>query len=131
MRERRVEPLVQASRRRHSRKGKGFNVKELQEVDLTIERARSLGIPVDTRRKTSYPENSKRLKLEYLITFPLTEIKGVGKSIEEELIHTGIFDARDLAETEIDELSAKLNYSKNRLKKWQAEAKRIVKKKLS
>ncbi len=131
MRERHVEPIVQAPGRRHSRKGKGFSIKELQEADLTVKRARSLGIPVDTRRKTSYSENSRRLKLEYLITFPLIDIKGVGKSIEEELIHAGIFDARDLAETEIDELSAKLKYSKKRLKKWQAEATRLVKEKLS
>ncbi|UCD73014.1 MAG: ribosomal protein L13e [Candidatus Bathyarchaeota archaeon] len=131
MRERRVEPLVQASGRSHSRRGKGFSVKELQEAGLTIGRARSLGISVDTRRKTSYSENSRILKQEYLITFPLTEIKGVGKSIEEELIHAGIFDARDLAETEIDELSVKLNYSKNRLKKWKTEATKMVKEKLS
>lgn len=130
MRERRIKPLVQASGRRHSRRGKGFSVKELQEAGLTLERARSLGISVDTRRKTSYSENSRRLKLEYLITFPLTKIKGVGKSIEEELIHAGIFDARDLAETEIDDLSVKLNYSKNRLKKWKTEATRMVKEKL-
>lgn len=131
MRERRVEPLVQASGRRYSRKGKGFSIKELQEADLTVKRARSLGIPVDTRRKTSYSENSRRLKIEYLITFPLMDIKGVGKSIEEELIQAGVFDARDLAETEIDELSSKLKYSKKRLNKWQAEATRMVKEKLS
>ncbi len=130
--EKHAKPVVQApSRKRCSREGKGFSIAELQDVGLTVSRARSLGVLIDVRRRTHYPENSRTLKMNYVITFPLREIKGVGKSAEAGLVRAGVFDARDLAEANIEELSAKVKYSASKLEKWQAEAKRIVKEKLS
>jgi hypothetical protein len=130
--ERRAKPLVQVpGRRGHSREGKGFSIIELREAGLAISRARSLGIPVDTRRKTHYPENSRTLKMKYVITFSLREIKGIGKSAEAELVRAGISDARDLSVASIEELSAKVKYSVSRLERWQAEAKRLVEERLS
>jgi predicted flap endonuclease-1-like 5' DNA nuclease len=131
MTERRVEPIVQSpSRRKHSRTGRGFSVKEVQDAGLTVAKAKKLGITVDKRRRTFHPENTRMLKIEYVITFPLIEIKGVGKSAEKELVRAGVFDARDLAEMDIDELSTRVKYSKAKLKGWQAEAKRTTSTKL-
>jgi len=132
MTERHVEPIVQApSRRRHSRIGKGFSIKELQDAGLTVAKAKKLDIAIDMRRRTSYDKNVQMLKMEYTIDFPLTEITGVGKAAEKKLIHAGIFDARDIAEMSLDELSARVKYSRSKLKKWQAEAKKMTKRKHS
>ncbi len=132
MAERRVEPIVRVpNRRKRSRIGRGFSIKELREAGLTVANARKLGVAVDRRRRTFYPENARMLKMEYVVTFPLTEITGVGKSTEKELTRAGVFDACDLAEMDIDELSTKVKYSKTKLKEWQAEAKKITKAKLS
>ena len=45
--------------------GRGFSIKEIQAVGLTVKEARLLGIYVDERRKTIYEENVKAL-VEYL-----------------------------------------------------------------
>ena len=125
--ERRIAPIIRApSRRRRSRIGKGFSVKEIQDAGLTVVKAKELGVMIDGRRRTCYPENTRRLRVEYVTTLPLTEIKGIGESTEKELIHAGIFDAQDLAETNIDELSTKVKYSKKKLRDWQTEAKKIT-----
>ena len=130
--EKHAKPIIQAPGRKGcSREGKGFSVAELQDVGLTVSRAKSLGVLIDMRRRTHYPENSRMLKMRYVITFPLKEIKGVGKSAETELVRAGIFDARDLAAVDIKELSSKVKYPASKLEKWQTEAKRIVKEKLS
>ena len=132
MAKRHVAPIVQVpDRRGRSRIGRGFSVKELLDAGLTVAQAKELGIAVDMRRRTSHAKNTQMLKMEYVVAFPLTEIKGVGESVEKELIHAGIFDARDLAEMSLGELSAKVKYSKSKLKKWQAEAKKITKGKIS
>ena len=44
------------------REGKGFSIEELTEVELTLGKAKSMGIPVDTRRTTGYEENVEILK---------------------------------------------------------------------
>lgn len=38
-------------------RGKGFSVSELEKVGLTLNTARNIGIPVDTRRKSLYEHN--------------------------------------------------------------------------
>ena len=55
-----ISPIVESGDR--VRKGKGFSKEELEAVELTMTRAKSLGIPVDTRRKTSHDENIEILK---------------------------------------------------------------------
>jgi len=44
------------------REGRGFSLKELREAGLAIHNARRLGILVDTRRASLYPENVETLK---------------------------------------------------------------------
>ncbi|MGD2142384.1 MAG: ribosomal protein L13e, partial [Candidatus Bathyarchaeota archaeon] len=44
------------------RTGKGFSIDELKGVGLNPGEARHLGVPVDQRRSTSYPENIESLK---------------------------------------------------------------------
>lgn len=44
------------------RVGRGFSREELKAVNLTIEEALRLKIPVDERRKTKYDENVETLK---------------------------------------------------------------------
>lgn len=132
MREKNAKPVIQAPGRKGcSREGKGFSIAELQDVGLTVSHAKGLGVLIDMRRRTRYPENSKTLKMNYIITFPLREIKGVSKSAEKALVQAGISDARDLAEVSIEELSGKVKYPASKLEKWQAEAKGIVKERLS
>ncbi len=43
-------------------RGRGFSVKEIRELGLTMNLARILGIPVDPRRKTLYTHNVEFLK---------------------------------------------------------------------
>ena len=58
-----ISPIIQRGNR--AREGKGFSNEELKEAGLSPGEAKRLGIPVDTRRKTSYDDNVETLK-EYL-----------------------------------------------------------------
>ncbi|MGD2200085.1 MAG: ribosomal protein L13e [Candidatus Bathyarchaeota archaeon] len=55
-----ISPVVRSGDK--ERPGKGFSMDELQEAGLNAGEARHLGIPVDPRRSTSYPENVEGLK---------------------------------------------------------------------
>ena len=44
------------------RDGKGFSAEELAAVELSMGKAKSLGIPVDPKRKSGYEENVEVLK---------------------------------------------------------------------
>lgn len=55
-----ISPIVESGDR--VREGKGFSKEELDAVKLSMTRARSLGIPVDSRRKSSYDDNIEILK---------------------------------------------------------------------
>jgi len=48
--------------RRSMREGRGFSLRELREAGLAIHDARRLGILVDGRRASLYPENVETLK---------------------------------------------------------------------
>ena len=41
---------------------RGYSIGELKEVNLSVKKARMLGIPVDERRRTVYKENVEILK---------------------------------------------------------------------
>ena len=47
------------------RLGRGFSPSELQEVKLSLAKARKIGLRVDIRRKSKHPENIKKLKDYY------------------------------------------------------------------
>jgi len=52
---RNLSPIVEHKGR--VREGKGFSKAELVAVELTLGRAKSLGLPVDQKRSSSHDEN--------------------------------------------------------------------------
>ena len=55
-----ISPIVKRGAR--VKTGKGFSIDELREASLNVGEARHIGVPVDQRRSTSYPENVEALK---------------------------------------------------------------------
>ncbi|MCW4036243.1 MAG: ribosomal protein L13e [Candidatus Bathyarchaeota archaeon] len=55
-----ISPVVKRGTR--VKTGKGFSIGELSDAGLNVGEARHLGVPVDQRRSTSYPENVESLK---------------------------------------------------------------------
>jgi len=55
-----ISPIVKRGAK--VKTGKGFSIDELREAGLNVGEARHLGVPVDQRRSTSYPENVEGLK---------------------------------------------------------------------
>jgi large subunit ribosomal protein L13e len=54
-----ISPIVKRGAK--VKTGKGFSIDELREAGLNAGEARHLGVPVDQRRSTSYPENVEGL----------------------------------------------------------------------
>ena len=67
-----ITPIVESGDR--VREGKGFSKAELAAVDLTLGRAKSLGIPVDPKRGSSHDENIEALQ-EFMKEAENLEIK--------------------------------------------------------
>jgi large subunit ribosomal protein L13e len=55
-----ISPIIKRGSK--VRTGKGFSMDELKEAGLNAGEARHLGVPVDQRRSTSYPENVEGLR---------------------------------------------------------------------
>ncbi len=55
-----ISPIVKRGAK--VRTGKGFSIAEVKEAGVNVGEARHLGVPVDQRRSTSYPENVETLK---------------------------------------------------------------------
>ena len=55
-----ISPIVKRGAK--VKTGKGFSIDELKEAGLDPGEARHLGVPVDQRRSTSYPENVEGLR---------------------------------------------------------------------
>ncbi len=55
-----ISPIVKRGSK--VKTGKGFSMDELKEAGLNPGEARHLGVPVDQRRSTSYPENVEGLR---------------------------------------------------------------------
>lgn len=56
-----LEPIVLCGRNRW-RTGRGFSLAELQQAGLTLGDAKRLGVPIDRRRRSCWPENVEALK---------------------------------------------------------------------
>ncbi|MEA2089694.1 MAG: ribosomal protein L13e [Thermoproteota archaeon] len=124
-----VSVVVYSSTRKPKlRRGRGFSVEEIRNAGLTLHEAKRLGISIDKRRKTSHAQNVQTLKRNYGIVVPLTKIRGIGKATEKKLIEANISDGNDLAQADLNVLAEKVGYSKKTLEKWQAEARKFLKK---
>jgi len=76
-----ISPVVKRGLK--TREGRGFSVDELKAADLNPGEARHLGIPVDTRRSSSYEENVEALRRwaeeAYAEGFRVPKVKQGGK----------------------------------------------------
>ncbi len=57
-----AEPIVRSPGEGKPRRGRGFSSKEIEDANLTVKEARDMGLMVDLRRRTAYPENVEALK---------------------------------------------------------------------
>ena len=57
-----IKAMVHAPRKKHIRVGRGFSRKEILEAGLTLSEAKRLGVYIDVRRKSLWPENVEKLK---------------------------------------------------------------------
>ena len=87
-----------------------------------------LKIPIDKRRRTAHLKNVQTLKEHFRTSISLTEISGIGKVIEEELKRAGVLDVYDLVHVDINILAEKTPYSEKNLKRWQGEARKLLRK---
>ncbi|KYH38048.1 MAG: 50S ribosomal protein L13 [Candidatus Bathyarchaeota archaeon B23] len=55
-----LSPMVKRGRK--TRVGRGFSLGELKEAGITPDEARRLGVPVDSRRRSTHPENVEMLR---------------------------------------------------------------------
>ncbi|MGY5860576.1 MAG: ribosomal protein L13e [Candidatus Thorarchaeota archaeon] len=79
-----AEPTVKSPKISRPRRGRGFSRDETSQAGLTIDDARKMGLIVDLRRKSVYPENIEALKqymkdLEEIIA-ALAKEEGVTKA---------------------------------------------------
>lgn len=131
-----AEPMVRAPKSAKPRRGRGFSREELNQAELTVKDARDIGVFVDVRRKTAYPENVEALKqylddLERIVaaleeeTVPSVEIedavselaslRSVKKAEAVLLADAGILSFEDLAYCEIDNVVKKTGIDEDRL----------------
>ncbi len=124
-----IRPLVQArtTRGHKAREGRGFSRGEIKRAGLTLHEAK-LEISIDNRRRTVHLENVQTLKEHFRKSVPLNKIKGVGKVAEGELKKADILDAYDLVDADIAILAQKVSHSEKTLKRWQSEARKLLKK---
>ena len=137
------------------RQGKGFSLKELSTVNLSVKMARKFGLSVDTRRRTAYEENIRALqefteiiKIEKKVVkkervkakkevverelkeaaelVELSSVKGVGKVILQKLNNAGITSTKELFEGDLDKIGEESGVSRGRLEKIREAAQEAV-----
>jgi large subunit ribosomal protein L13e len=86
------------------REGKGFSIEELKAVDLTPGKAKSMGIPVDTRRSSGYEDNVEILK-EFLEEAKDLEIKVQKPKFESKPIRGRVYMGKTSAGQKMRNLS--------------------------
>ncbi len=124
-----LRPEIRAPQTGEKRQGRGFTTQELKDAGISLSDARWMAIPIDTRRRSSHPENVSILT-EYLkriqklgktakapkpkakpkepkpvkpspelIETDLTELTGVTKKLAETLVTVEITSIRELSQT--------------------------------
>ncbi|TFG10926.1 hypothetical protein EU538_00295 [Candidatus Thorarchaeota archaeon] len=133
-----AEPVVRSPGEGKPRRGRGFSRKEIEEADITVNEARDMGLIVDLRRRTAYPENVEALK-EYeedLKTVAdelveamtpsedveeaikeLSSLSSVKKSEAMALVEADVKSLEDLAYCDIEKVSNKTDIDPDRLTK--------------
>jgi len=132
-----AEPTVKSPKNSQPRRGRGFSREEIFQAGLTIVDARKMGLIVDIRRKSLYPENVEALKqymkdLEEIIkalaeeegtkgvsadkiTAELTSLRAVKASEAPLLIDAGIKSIEDLAYCDIPKVAKKTGIDEERI----------------
>ena len=132
-----AEPTVKSPRNAQPRRGRGFSREEIFQAGLTIVDGRKMGLIVDIRRKTTYPENVEALKkymkdLEEIIAAlaeeegvvavssdkiaaELTSLRAVKVSEAPLLIDAGIKSIEDLAYCDIPKVAKKTGIDEKRI----------------
>ncbi len=132
-----AEPTVKRPKDAKPRRGRGFSREETSQAGLTIDNARKMGLIVDLRRKTVYPENIKALKqytkdLEEIIAAlakeevvvaskaddavaELSSLRAVKASEAPLLADAGIKSFSDLAYCDIPKVSKKTGIDEERI----------------
>ena len=137
-----AEPAVRTPKDGQPRRGRGFSRDEVKQAGLTIGDARKMGLMVDLRRGTVYPENVEGLKqymkdLEKLIASlaeeegvspkapakvsksdavaELSSLRAVKVEEAELLVSAGITSITDLAYCEIEKVSKKTGIDEDRI----------------
>ncbi len=131
------EPVVKSSKTTHPRRGRGFSAEEISQAELSVMDARSMGLIVDLRRKTSHEENVEALKQyvkdirETVVPEPtkavppakptedslaeLMTVRLVKKADAEKLVQAGVKSLSELAYCEIDKVAKKTGITEDRL----------------
>jgi large subunit ribosomal protein L13e len=132
-----AEPTVKSPKKSRPRRGRGFSREETFQAGLTIEDARKMGLLVDLRRKSVYPENVEALKqymkdLEEIIAAlqkeegttvvrtdkvaaELAYLRAVKKSEAPLLVDAGIKSLEDLAYCDIPKVAKKTGIDEERI----------------
>ena len=132
-----AEPTVKSPKSAKPRRGRGFSREETSQAGLTIDDARKMGLIVDLRRKSVYPENIEALKqymkdLEEIIDAlakeekvvvskpdgaiaELSALRAVKVSEAPLLVDAGIKSVSDLAYCDIPKVAKKTGIDEDRI----------------
>ena len=132
-----AEPTVKSPKSAKPRRGRGFSRDETSQAGLTIDNARKMGLIVDLRRKSVYPENIEALKqymkdLEEIIDAlakedkvvvgkpdgaiaELSALRAVKVSEAPLLVDAGIKSMSDLAYCDIPKIAKKTGIDEDRV----------------
>jgi hypothetical protein len=132
-----AEPTVRSPKNAQPRRGRGFSREEIFQAGLTIVDGRKMGLIVDIRRKSVYPENVEALKqymkdLEEIIAAlakeegtaaiasddiaaELSSLRAVKASEAPLLIKAGIKSMEDLAYCDIPKVAKKTGIDEKRI----------------
>ena len=132
-----AEPTVKSPKTAKPRRGRGFSREETSQSGLTIDDARKMGLIVDLRRKSVYPENIEALKqymkdLEEIIAAlakedkvvvskpdgaiaELSALRAVKVSEAPLLVDAGIKSISDLAYCDIPKVAKKTGIDEDRI----------------